>query len=166
MISYIEKGTGLHEAIRTAGEWLREENGEWISSNDDVVQAIMDAYTLDSAKAEVSRVVSLHAKKLRDKVVAAISAGEMASWGIKLSEAVKFSTSGDSAQCPMLSAEAAARGVSLASLVAKVGGNGQNFSYLEAAIGGNDGKHRDAIKALTTFDEVLDYDFSAGWPAV
>jgi hypothetical protein len=44
MISYNEKGSGLHEAIRKAGHWLREENGVWISSNDTAVQAIIDGY--------------------------------------------------------------------------------------------------------------------------
>lgn len=44
MISYTEKGYGLHEAIRAAGHWLREENGVFVSSDDQAVQAIIDAY--------------------------------------------------------------------------------------------------------------------------
>jgi hypothetical protein len=44
MITYTEKGSGLHDAIRKAGHWLREENGVWLSSNDADVQAIIDGY--------------------------------------------------------------------------------------------------------------------------
>ncbi len=90
--------------------------------------------------------------------------GELASWPVKLSEAVKFAATGDSSLCPMLSGEAAARGISLAALVGKVGGNAAGFSAIEGLIGGADGKHRDAIKALATFQDLAQYDTSAGWP--
>ncbi len=43
-ISYTEKGAALHEAIRAAGHYLRQENGVWISSNDAAVQAIIDNF--------------------------------------------------------------------------------------------------------------------------
>lgn len=165
-ITYTEKGIGLHIAIHAAGHWLAQVDGAWRSDDDEAVQAIIDGYTLDQAKAEKSRDVTLHAKALRDKVVAAISPGELASWPVKLSEAAKFAGGANAAQCPMLAGEAAARGITLAELVGKVGGNAAGFSALESAIGGTDGKHRDAIKALTTFAEVCAYDYSAGWPVV
>lgn len=44
MINYTEKGMGLHDAIRAAGHWLREENGVWVSSDDAIVQAIIDSF--------------------------------------------------------------------------------------------------------------------------
>lgn len=164
MIVYTEKGVGLHEAIRKAGHWLTQENGQWISSDDAAVQAIMESYSLDEAKTHRCAEVSQRAKTLRDKAIKTISAGEMASWPIKLSEAAKFLATGLAADAPLLSAEANARGITLAALVAKVDGNATIFAMLEATIGGVDGKHRDAIKALTTFDEVAAYDFSGAWP--
>lgn len=166
MINYTEKGHGLHEAIASAGYVLREENGTWTSSNDAAVQAIIDGYTLDDAKAHKSAQVSAHAKVLRDKVIRTISAGEMASWPIKLAEAAKYALTGQDADAPMLAAEAAARGITLAALVAKVGENATTFAALEAAIAGTDGAHRDAIKACETFEAVAAYDFSTGWPGV
>lgn len=165
-ITYHEKGIGLHQAIVAAGHWLAQIDGVWRSDNYAAVQSIIDAYTLDQAKAHKSKEVTLHAKSLRDKVVAAISSGELSSWPVKLSEAAKFAGGADAAQCPMLAGEALARGITLSELVGKVDGNAAGFSALESAIGGTDGKHRDAIKALTTFAEVCSYDFSAGWPAV
>lgn len=166
MLNYIEKGPGLHEAIRAAGEWLMQVDGAWLSSDDAAVQAIIDGCTLDTARHEKSLLVSAHAKALRDKVVAAISAGEMASWPIKASEAAKFGASGDASQCPMLSGEAASRGVTVAELVGKVNGNAARFIAAEAAIGGADGRHRDAIAQLATFEALAAYDYSTGWPAV
>jgi hypothetical protein len=165
-INYAEKGIGLHQAIAAAGHALAQIDGAWVSSDDVAVQAIIDDYTLDTARHEKSVLVSAHAKALRDKVVAAISAGEMASWPIKASEAAKFAASGDASQCPMLSGEAASRGVTVAELVGKVNGNAARFIAAEAAIGGTDGKHRDAIAQLATFEAVAAYDFSTGWPAV
>lgn len=166
MITYTEKGSGLHAKISKLGYSLREENGTWVSSDDVAVQAIIDSYTLAEAQTLKANEVLDKAKALRDKAVKAISAGEMASWPIKLSEAAKFAATGLDADAPMLTAEATARGITTAALVAKVGGNATVFATLEALIGGVDGKHRDAIKALTTFDEVSAYDYSAGWPEV
>lgn len=166
MIDYTEKGAGLHRAITRAGYVLKQENGAWGSSDDAAVQIIIDSYTLDDAKAYRAEEVSAHAKTLRDKVIRAISAGEMASWPIKLAEARAFEQGASAEQCPMLAGEAAARGITLAELVGKVAGNATTFAGLEAAIAGADGKHRDAIKALSTFDEVAAYDYLSGWPEV
>lgn len=166
MIEYTEKGYGLHQKIASAGYALRQENGAWISSDDVAVQAIIDGYTLDNAKAYRAAQVSAYAKTLRDKVIMTISAGEMASWPIKLSEAAKYAQTGQASDAPMLLAEATARGIALSELAAKVGGNATTFAGLESAIAGVDGKHRDAIKALSTFDEVAAYDYLAGWPEV
>lgn len=166
MITYTEKGAGLHRAINRAGHVLKEENGVWVSSDDAAVQAIIDGYTLDHAKAYRAEEVSAHAKTLRDKVIRAISAGEMASWPIKLAEARAFEQGASAEQCPILADEAAARGITLAELVGKVAGNATTFAGLESMIAGADGKHRDAIKLCASFDEVAAYDYLNGWPEV
>ncbi len=166
MIEYIEKGIGLHEAITAAGHWLHHIDGDWKSSNDAAVQPIIDGYTLDKAKAEKSLAVSLHAKALRDRVTSTIAAGEMASWPIKRDEAADYALLGEAAPCPALRQEALARGIALGELVAKVRANAARFLAAETAIGGTDGKHRDAIAALATFEAVASYDFSSGWPEV
>lgn len=164
MIKYIEKGVALHKIISDAGHWLRQEGVVWISSDDKAVQAIIDGYTLDQAKAAKQAEILAYAKILRDKVVSTISTGEMASWPIKLAEARAFAAG--STDTPMLAAEATIRGLSVADLVTKVDGNATGFAALEAQIGGIDGMHRDAVKALKTFEAVNGYDFSSGWPAV
>lgn len=164
MINYTEKGSDLHNRIRQAGHWLRQENGEWLSSDDTSVQLIIDTYSLTDLKNSKKNEVLAYAKKLRDRVIASISPGEMASWPIKLSEAMAFAAG--STNTPMLSAEAAIRGITVAEMVGKVGGNATSFSTLEAQIGGTDGRHRDNIDKLTTFEEVIAYDYSTGWPVV
>lgn len=165
-IAYTEKGSGLHDAIQAAGHWLAQVDGVWMSNDDVAVQAIIDGYTLEQCKATKQAESLRIAKELRDKVVASISAGEMASWPIKRAEAMTYAASNNPEDAPMLSAEAAARGVGLAEIIARVQGNANRFAALEAAISGADGRHRDAITALQTFEEVSAYDLSAGWPAV
>ena len=44
MINYTEKGIGLHKAIQEAGHSLSQVDGEWVSSDDDAVQAIIDSF--------------------------------------------------------------------------------------------------------------------------
>lgn len=166
MIHYTEKGAGLHDAIRSAGHWLRQVNDEWVSSDDAAVQAIIDGYTLAKAIAYRQTECLAIARSLRDKVVAGISAGEMAGWPIKLAEARAYAADPSNAQTPMLAAEAAARGVTVAELVGKVGNNSARFAALEATIGGIDGRHRDALSKLTTFEDVAAYDLTVGWPVV
>lgn len=158
--------SGCMQLIEAAGHYVRLVDNVLEASDSIAVQAIIDSYTLDMAKAERSLAVSLHAKALRDKVTAPIAAGEMASWPIKRDEAAEYMRLGDSAPCPALRQEAQARGITLAQLVAKVNNNAIRFIAAETAIGGADGKHRDAIAALETFDEVAAYDFSSGWPEV
>jgi hypothetical protein len=165
-IQYTEKGYGLHLAIAAAGHRLEQRDGAWISSDDDAVQAIVDSYTLDQAKAYKRSLVSVHGTALRNQVIGSYSPGEMASWPIKLAEARALAAGASAEHCPMLAAEATARGITVADLAAKVGGNATTFAGLEATIAGIEGKHRDAIAACATFDAVEGYDYTVGWPEV
>ena len=161
-INYIEKGLGLHLAIEAAGHWLRQVNGVWASSNDAVVQDIINSYTLASAKEARRREVSAVARTKFDAITSGISPAEMAGWSILLSEAEAFR--GGKSSPPSVAAEAAIRGISVAALVAKVEANAAQFQAARAAIAGTDGKKRDQIDALTTFEAVAAYDVTAGWP--
>lgn len=165
-VIYRNRGYGMHEAVAAAGHWLHQIDGVWVASDDSAVQSIIDNYTIEQARSMKIASVSLHAKRVRDAVTATIASGEMASWPIKRAEAELFAEQGDAAECPSLRAESEARGVTLPVLVAKVLSNAARFVAAEAAIGGMDGRHRDAIAALTTFEEVDAYDFSTGWPEV
>jgi len=100
----------------------------------------------------------------RNSVVGGTSPAEMASWPIKLAEAVKFAASSDPADAPYLGVEAAARGITLEELVAKVQTNGAMLAGLEAQIAGINGKHRDALATMTVSTDVLAYDITAGYP--
>jgi hypothetical protein len=166
-INYTEKGIGLHDAIIAAGHSLHFDSARgWVASDEAAVQASIDSYTLAQAKAEKKSQSLAIAKSLRDKVVAAISPGEMASWPIKRDEAIRYSQTGNAADAPLLSMEAQARGITLAAMMARVAANSASFAAAEAAIGGADGKHRDAIDALTTFEALAAYNLNTGWPEI
>lgn len=164
-INYTEKGAALHAAIRAAGHWLREENGAWVSSNDEAVQAIIDGFTIEQARAARKAEISAYATAMRNRVIGGYSAGEMASWPLKLAEARAFQAD-PLADCPLLTMEAQARGVPLASLAQRVQENATLFAGLEALIAGVEGMHRDAVEALSDFGLIAAYDFSGGWPPV
>ena len=162
MIDYIEKGPGLHRAIRDAGHWLEQRDGVWISSDDIAVQAIIDWYTLDQAKTARRGEVSAVARRKYDLITSGISAAEMAGWPILLSEALAYRASG--AVGAAIQAEADIRGIAVADLVTKIEGNAAQFQAARAAIAGTDGRKRDEIDALTTFEAVAGYDIHEGWP--
>ena len=166
MINYIEKGGGLHVAIQSAGYSLSQHDGAWVSDNDAAVQLLIDNYSLAQSVTYKQSDVDKYAKRLRDKVIASTSPGEMSSWPIKASEAKTYNVSKNAVDAPMLSAEALARGSTLDSVVARVLTNAAKFGGLETQVAGISGRHRDAIAACTTFERIATYDYSTGWPVV
>jgi hypothetical protein len=163
------KGKGacaaLFDALTAAGCPVHVMDGALVATDEAAAQAVIDTFTLAQAKAARCAEVSLYSGVVRDRFMAGKSAAEMASWPLKVAQAVTYTASGDASQVPMLAIEAQARGVTLSTLVAKVNANAQAFSALEATIAGIDGKHRDAIMALDSFAAVASYNIAAGWPA-
>lgn len=84
--------------------------------------------------------------------MAGVPSPEYGSWPLKLAEA-------EAGGGPMLEMEAAARGITLEALIAKVLANAASYAQLEATIAGTAGKHRDAINALQTKEELINYDW-------
>lgn len=161
MITYTEKGYGLHAAIIAAGHTLVQHNGAWIASDPAAVQTIINNYSLAQTKAEVKQAVDAHAAGLRDAKTRGVSPAEMASWALKKIEAADFRRG---VAAPMLSAEALSRGVTVNSIVTRVENNATAYMHAESAIAGAAGRHKDAIDALTTFADVLAYNWRNGWP--
>lgn len=64
MITYIEKGKWMHEAIGAAGHRFEQVNGAWVSSDDAAVQAIIDSFDpLPFAKADKIDELTLEAAR-------------------------------------------------------------------------------------------------------
>ena len=164
MITYTEKGSGLHEVIRKAGYSLREENGAFVSDNDTAVQSLIDAYSIAQAQAYISVNVNALTEAKFNKAIVGTSAAEMAGWSILRAEQIKYEASGLLTDCPSIVFEAAVRGLTVPELAAKVKINSIQFDQLRALIAGTSGKHRDAIKQLSTFEGISGYDFTTGWP--
>lgn len=154
----------LQEKIKAEGQWLAEVDGVWEASDDAAVQAIIDAFDVAAYASAVCVKVEALATAKRNIVIAPFSPGEMASWPIKRAEALAYQASSNAADAPNLSTEAAARGITLAALVAKVLADATRFAGVESAIAGTSGRHRDAVRALATHTAVGDYDYHAGWP--
>jgi len=153
---------GLHRHIAALGYVIRVVDGVEECLDEAAVQSIIDGYTLADAKTDRRREVSALARTKYDAVTAGISAAEMAGWPILLSEAVAY-RAGNTTH-PALDAEASIRGITVEALVQKVEGNAAQFQAARAAIAGTDGRKRDEIDALTTFEAVAAYDVAGGWP--
>ena len=170
MITFTNKGRGCTDKILAAGHSFAQRGGEWVSSDDAAVQVIIDGYTLDECKAYHKTLVEAVAKEKRDAIVADKSPGEMASWTEKLRQARNFTTEpADEADAAAkdvhaLWAEAQARGATTESIKDRVLANASALLAVEAAIAGAGGAHKDAIDALATFEAVVTYDYTTGWP--
>jgi hypothetical protein len=165
MINYTEKGTGLHDAISRAGHWLEQRDGAWIADDEAAVQEIIDAYTLDDARAARCAEVIAKATDLFNQAISGYSRGELTGWPILRAEALAY-TADPGADVPNVALEAQMRGCDVPTLVSKVLANAQFYDTMRAQIAGNSGKHRDAINALADFDAIANYDYSTGWPEV
>lgn len=109
MINYTEKGAGLHAAIATAGHWLVEHDGVWMSDNDTAVQAIIDNYNpLPGAQLDAIALVDQAASDARGRYLT-VGVGQDATYQLKLSDAQAVVAGGTPG--PMISQEAAATGV-------------------------------------------------------
>jgi len=173
-INYIEKGIGLGLTIASAGHWVRQNNQIWECSDEQAVQAIIDAYPISATIAEKKLEIDEYARQLRIKAAGDYSP-EQAAWSIKADQAAKYSATQNEADAPVLVAEAQYRNVSLQSIVDRVIGNAGALRGLEALIAGVSGKHKDILSAIqkdnptpSDFRAVLDYDYKsdAEWPSL
>jgi hypothetical protein len=174
MLNYIEKGQGLWREIDAAGQWLRQDNRVWVCSDEQAVQAIIDAYPLSATIAEKKAEIDEYAKELRIKATGGMSP-EQSSWAIKSAQAQKYSATSNPADASLLAAEAAYRGDTLQSVVDRVLANAGGLLEMEARIAGVAGKHKDSVTAMLIdnptaddFRAVLDYDYKsdAEWPSL
>lgn len=85
MIKYIEKGAGLHQIIVDSGQFLIEKTDRdgskvWESSDDALVQDIIDSYDpLPDAQDQARRAVSKAAGQARERVTP-LDAGQVATY--------------------------------------------------------------------------------------
>ena len=151
--------------VKTSAEW--QEYQAWLTAGNTPLPAD-DVGMLDLAEAKARRVeeINMFSAGLRNRAVRGRSAGEMASWAIKLAEARAFQSGGTDADAPTLAAIATIRGITTAALVQKVIEQAAPFLQAEAAIDGVRGKHCDAIEAATDVRDIIAYDWSTGWPAI
>lgn len=165
---------GLMDAINAAGYRVDQHDNNLIgvktsdgttgAAVDSAIEAVVSGYPVGAAADVVCQQIEALATAKRNAVVAPFSPGEMSSWPIKLAEARQFGLSANPADAPFLAREAAKRGVTLQQLADKVIANAAQLSAIEADIAGVNGMHRDAVRALTTHEQVLTYDYTTGWP--
>lgn len=162
-INYIEKGSGLHAAISAAGHRLVQADGEWVSSDDAAVQAIIDAYDpLPEARAR--KWLQVQAERDRRKHAGFLVAGN------------RFHSDPDSR---IQQLGLVIMGANLPAIQWKTLGGGfvtmtpalaigifQKTAQADTLIFAAAEAHRSSINSLMNYQEVDSYDFSGGWPEV
>lgn len=145
MINYIEKGIGLHDHIAALGlPALEFRNGAWWHPDPDVVQPIIDAYTLDQARAPViARIKAL----AHEKILSFLPDWKQSNLNARMNELneARFSRS--------LTADEQAEVEAMRAAWAKA-----------KAIRDASNVHGAALAGMLEFSGIVDYDYSVGWP--
>ena len=141
--------------------------GEWKYVNGGFRPVNFTAGELAAEKRVLTSQVLKIAKRLREKVSVGAHQVEVQGWVVKAAEAKAFANDPtDDTKFPMLKREALARGISVTALAAKVVAKRDAMINAEARIEGVRGKHKDAIKALSTIEELDAYNIRTGWPVI
>lgn len=120
------------------------------------------ARALEYERAEKIAKVEDLAGEQRRKATAPSTPSEMSSWTEKLRQAKAYD--GTDAAAPMLAREGAVRGTSTQDIVTRVLNNASALEQLEAVIAGTSGRHKDALRACATLEDLDAYDIEDGWP--
>lgn len=182
----LDRGVFDHETrsivLPDAPEW--QVYREWLTAggvpmpNDPVGQM-----PLDEAKRQRIDEINSYCAGQRNKIIKGRSAGEMASWGMKLLDALAVTQGQDSPYKPLMAAIGTAlglpttpnsindtmgmiRGNGEADYVSKVLRDGTQFIAAECALDAVRGKHCDAIEAMTDVSSIVVYDWRQGWPII
>ncbi|MDP2431264.1 MAG: XkdW family protein [Pseudomonadota bacterium] len=132
---------------------------QWHDPRPQPTPAELEAAWPEARRAQIIAAIDAHANGLRETMTVGVTSAEMAAWAIKRAEALAYA--GDPTACPMLAAEAAARGVPLAAIIERVLRNAALLAAAEATIAGVAGRHKDAVRAAV---DPAGYDWSQGWP--
>lgn len=148
MITYTEKGSGLHRAITQAGHSLVHHDGIWIASDESAVQAIIDAYPASATAAPIIVEVKLHA---RERILARYPDWRQANMTARSVELTETLATG---------------GVLTADEQAEVAAMKAAWAWIKS-VRVKSGEHEAAINALvdlSDFSGILTYDWRSGWP--
>ncbi|WP_430009967.1 hypothetical protein [Methylophaga lonarensis] len=149
MIDYVEKGRWLHQAIEAAGHWLMQLNGDWASSDDGIVQGMIDAFDpLPFAQTEAIEKINTAAGAARSRYVTNVPHQD-ATYQLKLEDCLAFAGAGypesELADYPFVAAEAEANGTSGQAAAELVIATYNSWKHLAARI---EGKRRAGINAV------------------
>lgn len=166
-----------------SGPYVETRTGARGPAIDAAVQDIIDTFdvnllpnslaaTLAAKVAEIDAYAGAVRQRVRQAAQPFATAEEMASWPIKAAQARAYVSTQDTGEAPIILAEAAARGVSVDDIAARIIANADALEAAEAAIAGNAGRHKDIVRSIAAQETVgpadvqtiAAYTFADGWP--
>ena len=156
MINYIELGVGLHEYLASNGVMLEQsQDGKWeANASDERVNQLIASYNpWGVEKAKKLLEINAWFQHEVEKLTAGTTQAERDSWSVQVNEAYGIRP------ISMLSSMAAARGVSLDSLVEKVKVKAELFASKYGSLQGAKDALEDRVKSMPdsgSFDRLVD----------
>lgn len=150
---------------RSSADWLAYQ--EWLTAgNSPLPPSTIGQDDLETSKRKRQAEIDSYAAGLRNQVIRGRSAGEMASWSVKLVESRAYLASNDPSQAPTLAATATIRGITITNLANRVIAQATPYLQAEAYIDGIRGKHCDAVEAMTDVRDIILYNWLVEWPEI
>lgn len=164
MIVGADKTVALRHYLNDLGIDLRGSDYHPPHIAEATVQALVDGYTLDQAKAWWIAEVYRTADAKRAVVLAGTSDLERASWPVKDREAAAYVDEATAeVLCPTLYREAVGCGATTATIRDRVLANAAAYKQYEGTIAGHARLLRDQITACQSFAAIEAIDITSGW---
>jgi len=151
MISYIEKGIGLHDLLSKEGVQLEQlQSGEWVSTaSDERTNSLIASYNpWPVEKAKKLLEINSWLQGEIEKLTAGTTQAERDSWPVQVDEAYGIRP------VVMLSAMAESRGIALEALILKVKAKAELFATKYGSLQGAKDALEDKVKALPNAGEL------------
>lgn len=151
MISYIEKGIGLHDLLAKEGVQLEQlQSGEWVSTaSDERTNSLIASYNpWPVEKAKKLLEINSWLQGEIEKLTAGTTQAERDSWPVQVDEAYGIRP------VVMLSAMAESRGIALEALILKVKAKAELFATKYGSLQGAKDALEDKVKALPNAGEL------------
>lgn len=159
MINYIEKGHGLHEAIRNAGYSLYQVDGVWVSNNDTEVQAIINDYNpVIDAKNEAKKRIREQSEAIAESIKGNYPDFEMQIWPYQRLEVEAWDLDKD-APTPTCDAVALARGLDRVEQLERTLAKTTAFKNFVNLLVGKKQYYEDLIESLNDVAEINAINF-------
>jgi len=161
MITYNSKYNGLIDEVNRQGHSLMSINGNWVSSNDEAVQAIIDSFDeVESLKVKARARIVIQSQAFMQQIESQYPSFERATWSTQKSEVEAWGAD-SSSLTPLIDNIAIAREMDRVVLLNRTLMKVSSYNIQAAYLSGKRQKLEDIIDESSDLDFISSINFEA-----